>query len=95
MKYFFFVKKPAGTDQITALLCVTEGQAKSTKACNIEQIVRQFFGDEFSHWRVTIIRSLEQSVRNKPIFAELYTEAEGQTLLRKAGKYVVSYSVKP
>jgi hypothetical protein len=55
-----------------------EGQARSAKVCNVEQNVRQFFGGEFSQWQVTIIRSLEQSARNKPTFGELYTEAEGK-----------------
>jgi len=41
--FFLFLKKPAATDQITVLLYVIEGQAKSAKVCNVEQKVRQFF----------------------------------------------------
>jgi hypothetical protein len=66
--FLLIVKKPAGTDQLTVLLCVIEGQAKSAKVCNVEKNVRQYFGGEFSQWRVTIILSLEQPTRNKPIF---------------------------
>jgi hypothetical protein len=93
--FLLFVKQPEGTDLITVLLCVIEGQDKSAKVYNVEQNVRQFFGSEFSQWRITLIRSLEQSARNKPTFGELYTEAEGKTLLRKVGKCVVLYCVKP
>jgi hypothetical protein len=93
--FLLFVKKPARTDQITFLLCVIEGEFKSAKVSNVEQNLRHFLGAEFSHLRVTIVRSLEQSARNKPTFGQLYTEAEGKTLLGTIGKCVVSYSVKP